>query len=108
MYARSLVPPKDPTFAYYQQYCQLTIANMVMHQQIKKLIQESKGLKATIIEQSKVPEVKPIIAAPESPVSKEILYQYPSYDSKRRHRRAANEVERTSRCPFSGCGKAYG
>ena len=29
-----LVPAKDPTFNYYQQFCQLTIANMVIQQQV--------------------------------------------------------------------------
>jgi hypothetical protein len=84
---------------------------MVMHQQIKKLIQESKGLKATILEQSKAPEVKQDVTPvmPEAVLSKEMVITPQFYsDSKRRHRRAANEVERTSRCPIAGCGKAYG
>ncbi len=34
------MPPRDPKFPYYQEFCQLTIANMVMQTQIKKLLLE--------------------------------------------------------------------
>ena len=35
-----LVPTRDPLFNYYQQFCHLTIANMVMQSHIKKLLME--------------------------------------------------------------------
>lgn len=43
------MPLRDPTINYYQQFCQLTIANMVMHQQIKKLLSERQNIMQNIM-----------------------------------------------------------
>jgi len=39
-----LVPTKDPNANYYEQFCQLSIANIVMQFQIKKLLAERQDM----------------------------------------------------------------
>ena len=92
---------------------------MVMHQQIKKLIQERSNLTTDIEKQSimvsQTANVPPNPLVQQSPPvpqregdENSMIYPNSFCDSKRRHRRTANEVERHYKCPIPQCDKAYG
>ena len=78
---------------------------MVMYQQIRKLLQETANLNTQINQQNEVP---PVSIASINPPIEEPLFHVGLYESKRRHRKTANEVERHYKCPVPQCDKAYG
>ena len=46
----SIIPPNDQNMNYYQEYCKLFIANVVLTNQMKELIAEKNELLARIAE----------------------------------------------------------
>ena len=52
------MPSKDFSDNYYEQYCQLSIANLVMQHQIKKLLAERQDICLKLRSQKREEEIK--------------------------------------------------
>jgi len=92
-----VIPPNDQNMNYYQEYCRLYIANVVLTNQMKELIAEKNELLTRLTElekgQKNHREHKEVESAE---------------DKKTRIRRKATEVERHYICPNTSCQKSYG
>lgn len=100
------LPPNDQNMNYYQEYCRLFIANVVLTTQMKELIAEKNDLlqKIAILERGGGGGGMDRSAAKPSAGGLS-----PSDDDKKsRIRRKAAEIERHYNCPNSSCGKGYG
>eukprot|EP00830_Metopus_es_P017276 TRINITY_DN560_c0_g3_i1.p1 TRINITY_DN560_c0_g3~~TRINITY_DN560_c0_g3_i1.p1 ORF type:complete len:176 (-),score=28.26 TRINITY_DN560_c0_g3_i1:12-539(-) len=85
----------------YKDYCKLYYANIILTNQLKVLLEEKNELmqKMNKCENRKRPEeILPMSWAPS------LL----KYESKKRHRRTAEEIERHYKCPVPGCMRSYG
>mgnify|MGYP000906213009 CR=1 FL=1 len=115
---------------YYQEYCKLFVANVVLtnqvlplysnhpidisYHQIKELIAEKNELLARVAKLESggaVPERQ--TSQPIAPKKKEdsgsaAKPQDDFQDKKKRFRRTASEIEKHFQCPVATCGKAYG
>jgi len=91
----NMLPPNDQNMNYYQEYCRLFIANVVLTSQMKELIAEKNELIARVndLEQRK-PEKAQTVTSDDQ--------------KQKRHRRKKNEIDSMFKCPESNCQKAYG
>jgi len=92
------VPPDEHNLNYYQEYCRLFIANVVLTTQMKDLVAEKNELLnklAKLEKRSKeLNDTKTLDDAAE--------------EKKKRFRRVASEIDRHYRCPVESCQKSYG
>jgi len=95
----SMLPPNDQNANYYQEYCRLFIANVVLTTQMKELIAEKNEILQRIsdLERGEKTSVNKKNKSPET-----------HDDKKSRIRRKANEVERLYKCTDMQCQKSYG
>jgi len=98
----SIIPPNDQNMNYYQEYCKLFIANVVLTNQMKELIAEKNELVGRINELEKRGGDK----VEKTPITPNLNNS--SDDKKTRIRRKAAEIERHYRCPITTCQKSYG
>jgi len=93
----SMLPPRNDQ-NYYQEYCRLFIANVVLTTQMKELIAEKNELANRLneLENSDRGNKGGSTKSPEP------------LDKKSRIRRKAADVERHYKCPCSNCHKSYG
>jgi len=94
------LPADDQNTNYYQEYCRLFIANVVLTTQMKELVAEKNELMARL---SKLEQKQNEIAL-KSPRS----YGGDSDMKKKRERRRACEIDRHYTCPIEKCQKSYG
>jgi hypothetical protein len=92
----NMIPPNDQNNNYYQEYCRLFIANVVLTTQMKELISEKNELLTRLSE----------LERGEKHVKEPALS--PGADKKARIRRKAADVERHYKCPNDACQKNYG
>jgi len=95
----NMIPPNDQNNNYYQEYCRLFIANVVLTTQMKELIAEKNELLNRLSE---------LEMDRGSKHSKEPAASDPGTDKKARIRRKAADVERHYKCPNEQCQKNYG
>jgi len=95
-----VLPEDESIMNYYQEYCRLFIANVVLTTQMKELVAEKNELlaKLTKLEQKSNEDFNNTPSSP--PESYE--------DKKKRFRRTAAEIDRQFRCPVETCQKSYG
>mmetsp|Transcript_28440 Transcript_28440/g.32892 ORF Transcript_28440/g.32892 Transcript_28440/m.32892 type:complete len:180 (-) Transcript_28440:51-590(-) len=91
---------------YYQEYCKLFVANVVLTNQIKELIAEKNDMLSKISRIEKKGEDVP--ANVKSFASASASVDQEEADRKKRARRTASEIERNFVCPAGNCGKSYG
>eukprot|EP01016_Furgasonia_blochmanni_P056935 TRINITY_DN97_c0_g2_i9.p1 TRINITY_DN97_c0_g2~~TRINITY_DN97_c0_g2_i9.p1 ORF type:complete len:192 (-),score=20.58 TRINITY_DN97_c0_g2_i9:227-802(-) len=91
-------PPEDHNLNYYQEYCRLFIANVVLTTQMKELVNEKNDLLTKLAQL----EVKT------SQLSGSNSAFDQADDKKKRFRRTASEIDRHYRCPVEPCQKSYG
>jgi len=93
-----MMPPDEHNLNYYQEYCRLFIANVVLTTQMKDLVAEKNELLnklAKLEKRSKeLNDTKTLDDAAE--------------EKKKRFRRVASEIDRHYRCPVESCQKSYG
>eukprot|EP01016_Furgasonia_blochmanni_P056932 TRINITY_DN97_c0_g2_i4.p1 TRINITY_DN97_c0_g2~~TRINITY_DN97_c0_g2_i4.p1 ORF type:complete len:221 (-),score=39.39 TRINITY_DN97_c0_g2_i4:227-889(-) len=94
----SYAPPEDHNLNYYQEYCRLFIANVVLTTQMKELVNEKNDLLTKLAQL----EVKT------SQLSGSNSAFDQADDKKKRFRRTASEIDRHYRCPVEPCQKSYG
>jgi len=85
---------------YYQEYCRLFIANVVLTTQMKELVSEKNELLAKL---AKVEQRRS-----EDYGNNQNSHQESFDDKKKRFRRIAAEIDRHYRCPDDSCQKSYG
>eukprot|EP01016_Furgasonia_blochmanni_P044553 TRINITY_DN6197_c0_g1_i8.p1 TRINITY_DN6197_c0_g1~~TRINITY_DN6197_c0_g1_i8.p1 ORF type:complete len:229 (-),score=36.29 TRINITY_DN6197_c0_g1_i8:190-876(-) len=93
-------PQDEHNLNYYQEYCKLFIANVVLTSQIKELLSEKNELlnKLTRLEVQSSTDMNMGNGG----------YDTPSDSKKKRFRRTAAEIDRHYRCPIEKCMKSYG
>jgi len=93
-----MMPPDEHNLNYYQEYCRLFIANVVLTTQMKDLVTEKNELLNKLAKLEKR--------------SKELndtkTLDQDAEDKKKRFRRTASEIDRHYRCPVDSCQKSYG
>jgi len=96
----NMIASDEHNMNYYQEYCRLFIANVVLTTQMKELVSEKNELLAKLakLEQKKNEDFA------HTPNSNNESYD----DKKKRFRRTASEIDRHYRCPVESCQKAYG
>jgi len=94
----NMIPPNDQNSNYYQEYCRLFIANVVLTTQMKEIIAEKNELLA------KLSDLERGEKAPKEPTSATDF----GTDKKARIRRKAADVERHFKCHVETCQKTYG
>ena len=106
------MPLKNPTINYEAQLRILAVANAVLQEQIEKLATERNQLKGSLERDSGTLKTDDSI---KEIIEKEAKRSYPRQEmqmswekGRKRYRRSATEIERTYRCPYSPCDKAYG
>ncbi|KAL4432745.1 hypothetical protein ABPG74_011566 [Tetrahymena malaccensis] len=84
---------EDQVNYYQQEACRLYIANVVLTNQVKELLQEKNDLlqKYQKLEKRQLDTQQSL-----------------AEEKKKRHRRAAHEIERHYKCPQETCQKSYG
>jgi cell division protein FtsB len=92
--------PDDPNTNYYQEYCRLFIANVVLTTQMKELVAEKNELIARLAKLEKQHDMN--VRSPRSSTGDS------SEAKKKRERRKACEIDRHYLCPVEKCGKSYG
>ncbi len=105
------MPPKDPTIDYAEQEKTLTIANVILQEQISELKNERKRMHDLLscFEQPTPPrkeEAKNEGEREKRPGRRSSARE--SAGRSRRYRRTASEIDRPYKCPFEPCTKAYG
>jgi len=94
------INPDDPNTNYYQEYCRLFIANVVLTTQMKELLSEKNELIARLAKLEKQHDMN--VRSPRSSTGDS------SEAKKKRERRKACEIDRHYLCPVEKCGKSYG
>jgi len=92
--------PDDPNTNYYQEYCRLFIANVVLTTQMKELVAEKNELISRLAKLEKQHDMN--IRSPRSSTGDS------NENKKKRERRKACEIDRHYICPVEKCGKSYG
>eukprot|EP00331_Platyophrya_macrostoma_P008802 CAMPEP_0176412974 /NCGR_PEP_ID=MMETSP0127-20121128/4436_1 /TAXON_ID=938130 /ORGANISM="Platyophrya macrostoma, Strain WH" /LENGTH=180 /DNA_ID=CAMNT_0017792693 /DNA_START=33 /DNA_END=575 /DNA_ORIENTATION=+ len=102
----------DQGMSYYQEYCKLFVANVVLTNQIKELIAEKNELVSRLakLETNAVPQKQtPVLpAAKTNKLEASDSKEDDGQDKKRRVRRTASEIEKNFVCPAQTCQKGYG
>jgi len=94
----SIVPQNDQNMNYYQEYCRLFIANVVLTTQMKELIAEKNELITRLSElEKRNDKFHREHSTPDS-----------TLDKSKRIRRKAGDIERHFQCPDPTCQKSYG
>jgi hypothetical protein len=94
----NMLPRNDQNTNYYQEYCRLFIANVVLTTQMKELIAEKNELLSRLSElEKKGDRMRKGSDSPDL-----------NSDKKMRIRRKAVEIERHYKCPSTTCQKNYG
>eukprot|EP01016_Furgasonia_blochmanni_P040705 TRINITY_DN5215_c0_g1_i10.p1 TRINITY_DN5215_c0_g1~~TRINITY_DN5215_c0_g1_i10.p1 ORF type:complete len:230 (-),score=20.81 TRINITY_DN5215_c0_g1_i10:61-750(-) len=96
--SNNYTPPEDHNLNYYQEYCRLFIANVVLTTQMKELVSEKNELLAKLGR----------LEMTTSQYTGGNAGLDPNDDKKRRFRRTATEIDRHYRCPVDPCQKSYG
>jgi len=93
-----MMPPDEHNLNYYQEYCRLFIANVVLTTQMKDLVAEKNELLTKLAKlEKRSKELNETKALDES-----------AEEKKKRFRRTASEIDRHYRCPVETCQKSYG
>jgi len=94
----SVVPSDDQNQNYYQEYCRLYIANVVLTNQMKELVAEKTDLLTKL---GKLEKRREELQNTKNNFDKD-------EEKKKRSRRTASEIDRHYRCPIEICQKSYG
>jgi len=98
----NMVPQNDQNINYYQEYCRLFIANVVLTTQMKELIAEKNEL------MMRLNELEKRGGGEKSGKEHHSHSSDAGNDKKSRMRRKAAEIERHYKCPSTTCQKTYG
>lgn len=90
-------PNNEHNFQYYQEYCRLHVASMVLNTQLRDITSLNVDLASTMQSLEK----KKIELVGKSEIEVVNL-------KKKRFRRTANQIERKHKCPVPPCTKCYG
>jgi len=93
------MPADDQNTNYYQEYCRLFIANVVLTTQMKELVAEKNELLSKL---SKLEQRQSEMALKSPSLGGD------SESKKKRERRRACEIDRHYTCPIEKCQKSYG
>jgi len=94
------ITPDDPNTNYYQEYCRLFIANVVLTTQMKELVAEKNELISRLAKLEKQHDMN--VRSPRSSTGDS------NENKKKRERRKACEIDRHYICPVEKCAKSYG
>ena len=98
----------DKNIQYYNHYCNLYIANVMLLEKIKDTLQHKEE------QIQKLKRLRVHFCLPENNLNKECSEQVQSsleeknINKKKRHRRPAKDIDRHFNCPILKCDKSYG